>query len=697
MKAMTIAAVLIAIMVIPSVFILCDEQDSSADTTTPVIPTQDSSVATLTFVSSGSDGGTNYTNWQLDITVERTHNYGARFDCNDQMSNLAGDNGVSTSYFEEVSPSGSGQYNTNITGAGITITYDAIFLSPYTGIIVGGTANTSGDITYSNQYTSGYQSSRWYVKTTNSAETMEMFNFITIVLHVTPVQYTLTFNTDGGSFDSTPQTVYNEGTVVTLPTNITRTNYSFVAWELNGVAVSQVTMDQDQTVVATWLGDPYTVSFNPGLGTVDTPSKSVNYGGQYGALPTPTWTGRTFDGWYTASSGGTLITSGSTYNTVGDQTLYAHWVSNATYWSNGNMNGSLSILYHIDNTNATNEIENTIRLYRYDPSVADDLSTIFNESFIDTGYYLMIEVVSNRVGTTYVAQIFATLYDSNNTEIMTESVDLGSWNGFIVSVDSLNGTVSYTKVMQFRSFTDYQESVGDMIMNYSSGGTYSGLSMYELEMNSISSDVPRQSVIKTNVFLNTYGVVMTDPAIDISDYFPDIPYIRLNFYSFALYGNSMTVNGHTMNVTSPNITLYYTVGNNGPIIADAPGDGISSKQLVLKNIYVTWNEEGCFLTFADENFTVNMGSYTNKAVSFDGIWYFAMAIYEPYTARESSYEVDWWNNNFDVKAFGIVMAGLLIILGLLAKATIGGRAIDYIIIGIAVVIALIMAGGIVNA
>ena len=108
MKAMTIVAVLIAIMVIPSVIILSDEQDTAAATTTPVIPTQDSTAATLTFVSSGNDGGTNYTNWQLDISVVRTHNYGARFDCNNQMSSLAGDNGVSTSYYEEVAPSGSG-------------------------------------------------------------------------------------------------------------------------------------------------------------------------------------------------------------------------------------------------------------------------------------------------------------------------------------------------------------------------------------------------------------------------------------------------------------------------------------------------------------------------------------------------------------------------------------------------------------
>lgn len=694
MKAMTIVAVLIAIMVIPSVIILSDEQDTAAATTTPVIPLQDTAAATLTFVSSGNDGGTNYTNWQLDISVERTHNYGARFDCNNQMSSLAGDNGVSTSYFEELSRSGSGQYNSSITGAGITIDYDGFIT--YTGIIIHGTASTSGDITYSNQYASGYQSSRWYVKTTNSAETMVMFNFITIVLHVTPVQYTLTFNTEGGSFDSPPTTVYNEGTVVTLPTNITRTNYSFVAWELNGVAVSQVTMDQDQTVVATWLGDPYTVTFDPGLGTVDTPSKNVNYGSQYGALPIPTWGGRTFDGWYTDRDGGTLITSGSTYNTVGNQTLYAHWTENVTYWSNGNPNGSVSILYHIDNGNVTNDLITRYRLYRFDETIPDDPNTEVIESFVLTGYYLWVEVNSVKVGSTNDITVMVGLYDSNDTLIASNIYDFGSWGSFIITVDTVNATVGYTKVMQFRTFTDYQESVSGTLLSYGSYGSFTGQITEVLEIIPVTATVPRQQVVKTSVFLNTYGVVLRNPSLDIGTYFPDMTNMRLNFYSFALYGDSITINGHTMNVTAPNLTVYYTSDANGNHIADAPGTGVKEKSVELTNIYITWDGSRCSLTFANDSLTIDMGTYTDKTVSFSGMWYFASALYEPYTAQETSYDVDWYAS-FDLSTFGIVLAGLLILGAIMCKATIGGRALDYVIIICGTLVALVIAGGLINA
>ena len=48
-------------------------------------------------------------------------------------------------------------------------------------------------------------------------------------------------------------------------------------------------------------------------------------GNAIGTLPTTTRTGYTFAGWYTAASGGTQITTSSTYPTNGDVTYYAHW------------------------------------------------------------------------------------------------------------------------------------------------------------------------------------------------------------------------------------------------------------------------------------------------------------------------------------------------------------------------------------
>jgi uncharacterized repeat protein (TIGR02543 family) len=82
----------------------------------------------------------------------------------------------------------------------------------------------------------------------------------------------------------------------------------------------------------------YTVTFNANGGSVSTASKTVTYASTYGTLPTPTRTGYTFAGWYTAASGGTSITSSTTVSITANQTLYAHWTAN-TYTVTFNANG----------------------------------------------------------------------------------------------------------------------------------------------------------------------------------------------------------------------------------------------------------------------------------------------------------------------------------------------------------------------
>lgn len=60
---------------------------------------------------------------------------------------------------------------------------------------------------------------------------------------------------------------------------------------------------------------------------------TVTNGSTYGPLPVPAKEGHVFSGWYTASSGGTEITSSSIVNLTCDQILYAHW-GHWGSWSN---------------------------------------------------------------------------------------------------------------------------------------------------------------------------------------------------------------------------------------------------------------------------------------------------------------------------------------------------------------------------
>lgn len=80
---------------------------------------------------------------------------------------------------------------------------------------------------------------------------------------------------------------------------------------------------------ANWIINQYTAYFNGNGGSNGTAIKK-NYGTQLGTLPSSSRTGYTFTGWYTASTGGTKISTTTTMP-AGNVTYYAHWSINQYY------------------------------------------------------------------------------------------------------------------------------------------------------------------------------------------------------------------------------------------------------------------------------------------------------------------------------------------------------------------------------
>ena len=102
---------------------------------------------------------------------------------------------------------------------------------------------------------------------------------------------------------------------------------------LTGASVSNLS-NVDNAIVnlyATWTPNTYTVTFNANGGSVSPTSKTVTYGSTYGSLPAPTRTGYTFNGWYTAPSGGARVLGTDTVTTAANHTLYAQWTINSYY------------------------------------------------------------------------------------------------------------------------------------------------------------------------------------------------------------------------------------------------------------------------------------------------------------------------------------------------------------------------------
>ena len=167
--------------------------------------------------------------------------------------------------------------------------------------------------------------------------------------------YTIAFNANdaqyvGEATGSMDDQAATWGNYPTLTSNgFTREGYTFAGWATsptgavvysNGQTLStNLTNDNNATVTlyAKWTGRTYTVTFNARGGSGLTPtSKDVTMGSAYGELATVTPpAGYVFDGWYTATGGGTKVTSATQVTTAVDHTLYARYIQKAqVYFKN---------------------------------------------------------------------------------------------------------------------------------------------------------------------------------------------------------------------------------------------------------------------------------------------------------------------------------------------------------------------------
>ena len=140
---------------------------------------------------------------------------------------------------------------------------------------------------------------------------------------------TVTYNANGGSDGTTSEQV-DEGGSVTLPTP-TRSGHRFTGWYTAasggtkvGDAGASYTPNANITLYAQWI-QQYTVTYNANSGSVSPSSVTVDADDPV-TLPTPTRNNYTFNGWFTAASGGSKIgDAGATYKPTGNITLYAQW------------------------------------------------------------------------------------------------------------------------------------------------------------------------------------------------------------------------------------------------------------------------------------------------------------------------------------------------------------------------------------
>ena len=200
------------------------------------------------------------------------------------------------------------------------------------------------------KYSTAYQVTATF-RDINEPSILSGSTSIIMITGLQPADVTASFNTAGGSANPTSQSGPPPFTV-DAPTQPTRTGYTFAGWN-NGLGFNaSIVISGNTTFTAQWTANTYTVSFDPNGGNQPSfTSKTVTYDSTYGTLPTVSRSNHTFNGWFTASSGGTRIFTSTVVKITSAQTLYAQWtfiqpvtqytitwVPNGGTWSDGTTN-----------------------------------------------------------------------------------------------------------------------------------------------------------------------------------------------------------------------------------------------------------------------------------------------------------------------------------------------------------------------
>jgi uncharacterized repeat protein (TIGR02543 family) len=156
-----------------------------------------------------------------------------------------------------------------------------------------------------------------------------------------PVQYTVTFETNGGG-DIPPQTV-EEGGKAVRPEDPDREGWAFSGWYSDSGLTAAYDFDTalagDITLYARWL-ESYAITYELNGGT-NNPGNPAAYTIESAlTLSEPTREGYTFMGWYdNADLSGTAVT-GISAGSTGDKAFYARWLESYTinYYLNDGTN-----------------------------------------------------------------------------------------------------------------------------------------------------------------------------------------------------------------------------------------------------------------------------------------------------------------------------------------------------------------------
>lgn len=231
---------------------------------------------------------------------------------------------------------------------------------------------------------------------------------------------------------------------------------------------------------AGWKAKTFTVSFdlNGGSG-LQISGKQVTYDSTYGTLPTPSRTGYTFAGWFTAASGGTQVTASTVVKILANQTLYAHWTVKSYTYTLGSGTGvstNGSTASGSKNYGTTITLKATANTgYTWSQWVSSNTSLVPNKSSANTSFTMPagnITMTPSATANTYFVRYngngatSGSMSNSSHTYNISKALTANNFSRsgyeFIGWSTSTDGEVVYTDKQSVKNLSATNEATVDL-------------------------------------------------------------------------------------------------------------------------------------------------------------------------------------------------------------------------------------------
>lgn len=361
------------------------------------------------------------------------------------------------------------------------------------------------------------------------------------------------------------------------------------------------------------------------------------------------------------NSGGTLIYAGS-----------GEGLSAAIAWSGtGDTLATAISVYeveevtpvYIDIRNGVN-IPNTVNTVRwsngYDNS---EITMLFRPTVRGQNMTLTVPITDD--GTTDTVEIRIGKAMTGNDVIVSngsDTLNMGAWSTVALTISPLTDTITATGVLGFTDFQRYEYTDYTQSMKLGASGTISSMQLYGSTM--------KFGIVNTKVFLDNYTQAFINPALNPMQHFPANDLYRVTYDSFALYGDSVTINDRTYEVVGSEVMAVWTVDG-------ATGTGL------IPLTGLTVETDGTNTTIIWSTGRTLSEPTTSDVISFGGAWFFESDYYTGTEVSETVYDWEPLTWGLDRTQAIIVMLGFMAVGGFVVSRLRSLGWIDYAIMIIA--------------